>query len=40
MGENCYEEKLYKTLKSLDEVLNKLGVNLKGKLHEEFIKEM
>jgi aspartate aminotransferase-like enzyme len=40
MGENCYEEKLYKTLKALDEVLNKLGVSLKKRLHEEFVNEM
>lgn len=37
MGENCYEEKLYRTLKALDKVLRNLGVELKGKIHGNFI---
>lgn len=37
MGENCYEEKLYKTLKALDETLKFLGVNIKGNIHEHFV---
>jgi aspartate aminotransferase-like enzyme len=37
MGENCYEEKLYITLKALDEALKEYGVKLKGSLHEHFI---
>lgn len=37
MGENCYEEKLYITLKSLNTVLKDLGVELKNDLHKEFI---
>lgn len=40
MGENCYEEKLHKTLKALDTVLDKLGINLNKRLHEEFVNEM
>lgn len=38
MGENCYEDKLYMTLKALDAVLRKYNVNLKCKMHEVFIK--
>lgn len=37
MGENCYEEKVYLTLKALDNVLRKLGVDLKEELHKLFI---
>ena len=37
MGENCYEEKLYITLKAINTVLNELGFNLKGELHKEFV---
>lgn len=37
MGENCYEEKLYITLKALDKVLRALGVKIKGKIHSNFI---
>lgn len=36
MGENCYEEKLYITLKAINTVLNELGFNLKGHLHKKF----
>ncbi len=36
MGENCREEKLYLTLKALNDVLKALGVNLSGKLHANF----
>lgn len=37
MGENCYEEKLYITLKAINTVLKELGFNLKGELHKEFV---
>lgn len=37
MGENCYEEKLYLTLKALNQVLRELGVELKKDLHKEFV---
>lgn len=36
MGENCYEEKLYITLKALDETLKFLGTNINGSIHEYF----
>ncbi len=36
MGENCYEEKLYITLKAFDSTLRKHGVKLDGKLHQMF----
>ncbi|MCR1898727.1 alanine--glyoxylate aminotransferase family protein [Irregularibacter muris] len=36
MGENCYEEKLYLTLKALDTVLKELNVPVKGYLHKHF----
>lgn len=37
MGENCYEEKVYVTLKALNNVLSKKGFSLKDKLHQVFI---
>ncbi|OCL27593.1 serine-pyruvate aminotransferase/archaeal aspartate aminotransferase [Orenia metallireducens] len=37
MGENCYEEKLYLTLKALDLTLRSLGVELKGELDRTFV---
>ncbi|GKX28594.1 hypothetical protein SH1V18_10740 [Vallitalea longa] len=37
MGENCYEEKLYITLKAIDSVLRKRNVTLKCKLHNKFV---
>jgi aspartate aminotransferase-like enzyme len=37
MGENCYEEKLYLTLKALDLTLSSLGVELKGELDRTFV---
>ncbi|SDK13688.1 pyridoxal-phosphate-dependent aminotransferase family protein [Natronincola ferrireducens] len=40
MGENCYEEKLYITLKGLNQVLRNLGVDLKGELHKLFIENI
>lgn len=40
MGENCYEDKLYITLKALDSVLKSLGAKLNGNIHENFIKEV
>lgn len=36
MGENCYEEKLYITLKALDSTLKSLGVDIKGSIHQYF----
>lgn len=40
MGENCYEEKLYKTLKALDATLKKYNVKINGCLHQHFITQM
>lgn len=40
MGENCYEDKLYRTLKALDETLKILGVNINGYMHEHFSNKM
>ena len=40
MGENCYEEKLYLTLKALDKSLRELDVNLDGHLHSLFIEKI
>ncbi|MCT4565568.1 MAG: alanine--glyoxylate aminotransferase family protein [Maledivibacter sp.] len=37
MGQNCYEEKLYLTLKALDQVLRQVGIKLKGELHKLFV---
>lgn len=36
MGENCYREKIYNTLKGLNTVLTELGANLSVPLHTEF----
>ena len=36
MGENCYDEKIYLTLKSLDEAFEKLGVPKGKKLHKVY----
>ena len=36
MGENCYDEKIYRTLKSLDEAFEKLGVRKNKKLHKVY----
>lgn len=36
MGENCYEEKLYITLKALDTTLKSLGADIKGSIHQYF----
>lgn len=38
MGENCKEEKLYLTLKALNNVLGDNGIELKGEIHQLFIK--
>jgi aspartate aminotransferase-like enzyme len=38
MGENCHEEKLFRTLKALNQVLEDNNVKLNGKLHELFVK--
>ena len=40
MGENCYEDKLYMTLKALSQVLIKNGVNLQGDIHKLFIQNL
>jgi len=40
MGENCYEEKVYITLKALNTTLEKLDFNLKKKIHHVFIEKM
>lgn len=40
MGENCYEEKLYITLKALDETIKSLGIKIKGSLHKHFVNEI
>lgn len=40
MGENCYEEKLYRTLKAFDHSLRELGFDLEVKLHKVFVEEM
>lgn len=40
MGENCYEEKLYITLKALNSVLKELGVKLNGDIHKLFVEEL
>lgn len=40
MGENCYEEKLYLTLKALNNSLKKHNVVLNGQLHLEFVKNI
>ncbi|GAB6169884.1 alanine--glyoxylate aminotransferase family protein [Clostridium carnis] len=36
MGENCYKDNLYETLKALDSVLRELKVNLNYELHRAF----
>ena len=40
MGENCYEEKVYITLKALDETLKKYKVKINGSLDKNFVEEM
>ncbi|MFW6377835.1 MAG: pyridoxal-phosphate-dependent aminotransferase family protein [Bacillota bacterium] len=40
MGENCYEEKIYRTLKALDKTLRELGVELKEELQLIFAEEI
>ncbi|WP_425447537.1 pyridoxal-phosphate-dependent aminotransferase family protein [Dethiothermospora halolimnae] len=40
MGENCREEKVYKTLKYLDKTFREFNVDLKSKIHEEFVKNL
>lgn len=37
MGENCYEDKLYITLKALNKVLRDLDVDIKEDLHKVFL---
>ena len=40
MGENCYEDKLYRTLKAFDHSLRELGFDLNVDLHKIFVDEM
>ena len=40
MGENCYEEKIYRTLKALDKTLRELGVELEKELQLIFAEEI
>ncbi|MTI62123.1 MAG: alanine--glyoxylate aminotransferase family protein [Firmicutes bacterium] len=40
MGENCYEEKLYRTMRALDKSFHELGCNLQQSLAEVFMEEM
>ncbi|RCW52472.1 MULTISPECIES: pyridoxal-phosphate-dependent aminotransferase family protein [Halanaerobium] len=40
MGENCYEEKLYRTLKAFDHSLRELGFGLNVELHKIFVNKM
>jgi aspartate aminotransferase-like enzyme len=40
MGENCYEDKLYRTLKAFDHSLRELGFDLNVELHKIFVNEM
>ncbi len=37
MGENCSEEKIYITLKALDETLKQYGVKVNGSIHKHFV---
>ena len=37
MGENCREEKLYLTMKALNEVFTRHGIKLNGEIHKHFI---
>ncbi|WP_102399401.1 pyridoxal-phosphate-dependent aminotransferase family protein [Haloimpatiens massiliensis] len=37
MGENCYEEKLYLTLRALNSVLREHNIDLKKDLHQSFV---
>lgn len=40
MGDNCYEDKLYLTLKALDQVLRNNNIKLKGDLHKIFVDKL
>lgn len=40
MGENCYEEKVYITLKALNTVMKKHSVSLKNELHIDFVRRI
>lgn len=40
MGENCYEEKIYLTLKALDETFKNYGININGSIHKYFVEVM
>ncbi len=37
MGENCYEEKIYITIKALDKTLKEYGIKIDGSLHKHFV---
>ncbi|HHV39014.1 MAG TPA: alanine--glyoxylate aminotransferase family protein [Tepidimicrobium sp.] len=37
MGENCYEEKIYITLKALDETFKAHGIEIDGSMHKHFV---
>lgn len=40
MGENCYDEKVFRTLRALDTVLRKHQIPLNAPLHHSFIRHM
>ena len=40
MGENCHEDKLYLTLKALDQVLRKYAIHPKVALHKAFVSNL
>ncbi|MBC8591357.1 pyridoxal-phosphate-dependent aminotransferase family protein [Wansuia hejianensis] len=40
MGENCKEEKIYITLKALDEAFKNFDIKLDGQLHKHFVEAM
>ncbi len=40
MGENCYEDKLYLTLKAFDQVLRKYAIHPKVALHKAFVSNL
>ncbi|MCX7747595.1 MAG: alanine--glyoxylate aminotransferase family protein [Clostridia bacterium] len=40
MGENCFEDKVYLTLKALNQVFIKHSIKINAAMHEVFVKEM
>lgn len=40
MGENCYDDKVFRTLRALDKILRKHKIALKKPLHHTFLKSM